>query len=201
MTQTRRTVIATLAACALLPGRAQAAVPIGAATGVAGPATLRHAGGEGALAVGNPLHEGDAVRTGDGGQADLLLNTATRLTLGPGAEVMLDRWLAEVGGEIRLGGPMVFDRPDDPGKIDLTVQTAFGSIGVRGTRFFAGPSNGVFAVFVSRGAVAVSAGGVSRALGPGDGVNLPGGGAPPTEVARWGAARIAAAFAQVGLVP
>lgn len=201
MTPTRRTVIATLAASALLPGRALAAVAIGAATGVAGPATLRHAGAEDALAVGSPLHDGDAVRTGDGGRADLLLNTATHLTLGPGAEVVLERWLAEVGGEIRLGGPLVFDRPDDLGKIDLTVRTAFGSIGVRGTRFFAGPSNGVFAVFVSRGAVAVSAGGVTRALGPGDGVNLPGDGAPPTEVARWGAPRIAAAFALVGLVP
>ena len=201
MTPTRRTVIHGLAACSLLPARALAATPIGAATDVAGPATLRHAGAEGALAAGAALHDGDAVRTGDGARADLLLNTATRLTLGPGAEVVLERWLAEVGGEIRLGGPMVFDRPDDLGKIDLTVQTAFGSIGVRGTRFFAGPSNGVFAVFVSRGAVAVSAGGVTRALGPGDGVNLPGGGAAPTEVVQWGAPRIAAAFAQVGLTP
>ena len=201
MTTTRRAVLHGLAACSLLPARALAATPIGAAREVADPATLRHEGVEASLVPGKALHEGDSVRTGDGGRADLLLNTATRLTLGPGAEVVLERWLAEVGGEIRLGGPMVFDRPDDLGKIDLTVQTAFGSIGVRGTRFFAGPSNGVFAVFVARGAVAVSAGGVTRALGPGDGVNLPGGGAAPSDVVPWGAPRIAAAFALVGLMP
>jgi len=37
--------------------------------------------------------------------------------------------------------------------------------------------------------------------GAGDGVTLPAAGQPPTEVARWGAPRIAAAFASVGLSP
>lgn len=200
MMTNRRHILTGLAATALWPRMARAATPIGAATGVSGQAMLSHVGVEGALAVGGAVFDGDRVRTGAGSLVQLLLNTETRLHLGPESDLILERYLADIGGTISLGGALVFDRPESLPKLDLTLSTAFGAIGVRGTRFFAGPSNGSYAVFVQRGAVTVSAAGVTRDLGPGDGVNL-GADAPPSEVVRWGAARIEAAFASVGTTP
>lgn len=173
---------------------------IGETVSVTGPATLTRGGADAALAPGMALAEGDRAATGAAGLAELMLYTRTRITMGPESDVVIESYLADVGGTIALGGAMVFDRPEDAAKVDLTFQTAFGAIGVRGTRFFVGPSNGDYAVFCQRGAVAVSNAGVTRELGPGDGVNLRAE-APPTEVVQWGAPRIIAAFASVGLTP
>ena len=95
---------------------------------------------------------------------------------------------------------MVFDRDDSLGPVDLTFQTEFGQIGVRGTRFFFGPSNSTAAVFVGRGRVDVTNAGVTRQLRAGDGVDMAAG-QPPSEVARWKQPRIDAAFALVGMAP
>ena len=68
---------------------------------------------------------------------------------------------------------------------------------VRGTRFFAGPSNNLFGVFVARGVVTVSAAGQQVTLREGEGTDIASPGAPPTPVKRWGAERIRAALASV----
>lgn len=194
----RRQILGGLAA-ALVPWPARAAV-LGAATVVQGHATLSRGQGDLTLTVGEALHEGDMLRTAEDARAELLLPTETHITLGPAAELLMERYLADIGGRLVIGGPMVFDRSDSLPKLDLTIATAFGEIGVRGTRVFVGPSNGVYAVFVQRGAVEVRAQGETRRLGPGEGVNLPEGG-PPGPVTAWGVPRILAAFASVGLVP
>jgi len=93
----------------------------------------------------------------------------------------------------------MFDRADDLPKIKLTVRSRFGLIAVRGTKFFAGPSKGVFGIFVERGEVQVTAAGVSRSLKAGDGVDIAKPGQPPSEVKQWGKPRIEAAYASVGL--
>jgi ferric-dicitrate binding protein FerR (iron transport regulator) len=156
-----------------------------------------------------PLHRddavfvGDTVRTDGRSLAELMLAEATVIDLGPNSALTIDSFTASLGGQISLGGAMVFDRPEDLPPIDLTVRSAFARIGVRGTRFFAGPSKGVFAVFVARGSVEVGmpgrTGGPTRVLGPGDGVDIARAGGRPGEVVRWGQARIDAAFASVGL--
>lgn len=150
------------------------------------------------LAPRSEILIGDLVWTASQSRAALDLDGGTRVNLGPKARLKVDRFLAEKGGTLELGaGALVFDRPDDLPKIGLTVRTTFGLIGVRGTRFFAGPSNDVFGVFVERGSVRVLSGGVERILGPGDGVDIPAKFAPPSPVKTWGAARVAAAFASV----
>lgn len=115
------------------------------------------------------VFQGDLVRTDRRSLAELMLAKTTRINLGPNTEFEIDSFIASLGGEVSLGGAMVFDRPEDLPPIDLTVRSAFAPIGVRGTRFFAGPSNGVFAVFVARGSVTVSTDGgfsvVTRILG------------------------------------
>ena len=72
----------------------------------------------------------------------------------------------------------------------MKIKSPYGLIAVRGTKFFAGPSNGVFAVFVDHGTVVVSAGGSDVVLRAGEGTDLNSRGANPTGVLRWGKARI-----------
>lgn len=163
-----------------------------------GEGTLRRGAEALPLTPGTPLREGDTAETGTDGLALLWLDEDTRLHMGPDSRIELAAFLSEVGGTIRIGGAMVFDRPDDRAPLDLTFTTAFGEIGVRGTRFFAGPSRGEFAVFVQRGTVEVRGAGVTRVLAAGEGCTMHEG-AAPGEVAAWGEARITEAFALLGL--
>lgn len=195
----RRHLLLTAAALPFAgPARADARVPLGEVLTVAGTGTLIHDGAAIPLAPGLALHEGDTAATGEDGLALLFLNEETRINLGLSSSIELATFLAEVGGAINVGGAMVFDRPEDRPPVDIRFATAFGEIGVRGTRFFAGPSRGDFAVFVQRGSVAVSNAGETRILAAGEGCAMIEG-AAPGPVSQWGAARIAEAFASLGL--
>ncbi|MEZ5798036.1 MAG: FecR domain-containing protein [Paracoccaceae bacterium] len=194
----RRALLAAPAVLALSSLPAAAAGPIGQTRSLRGSGKLVHDGRQSPLSVGMVLNEGDTVRIGAGAIAALFLHTETLIHMGPETQVTLARYLAEAGGTITIGGALVFDRPEAAPKVDLTFQSAFGEIGVRGTRFFFGPSKGKVAVFVDRGRVTVSNAGVSRTLRGGDGVDLARG-QPPSEVSQWKAPRIEAAFALVGL--
>lgn len=151
-----------------------------------------------------PLRKADAILLNDyvwterRSRALLALDGGTRIHLGPQAQLVIDRYVAEAGGDLVLGtGALVFDRAESLPPIDVEIRSTFGLIGVRGTRFFAGPSRGVFGVFVARGVVDVDAAGVARTLRAGDGVDIAAPGAPPSAVARWGQARIDEALASV----
>jgi len=176
-----------------------AADAIGTAIRLRGQGVLTRSSTPRPLRENDPLNEGDTVATAAASFAELMLFTRTQINLGPDSSLAIDRFLAGQGGVIQIGGRLVFDRPGDLPPLDLTLRNAFAQIGVRGTRFFAGTSNGVYAVFVERGRVEVLAAGETRSLSAGDGIDIPVAGAPPGPVARWGAARIAAAYASVGL--
>lgn len=180
-------------------GPAHAAGEIGVSVRAQGAGQLFRQGGLATLRAGYALFEADRIATGADGLAELRLNTDTTINLGPESEITIDRYLAEMGGVIQIGGAIVFDRPDDLPPIDLTVRTAFAQIGVRGTRFFCGPSKGLFSVFVDRGSVSVRALGTTRIVTAGEGVEVAAKGAAPRPVVKWGQARIDAAFASVGL--
>lgn len=200
MTISRRLLL-SLPALALLPRGAFAQAAIGTTRALTGQASLTRAGTSADLHQSDPLMEGDEIATMAASTAALELFTATQINLGPETRFTLDRFTADLGGVVSIGGAMVFDRPEDLPKLDLTVQSAFARIGVRGTRFFCGPSKGVYGIFVARGAIEVVAGGETRRLGPGDGIDIARPGVAPSAVAQWKAPRIAAAFASVGLTP
>jgi hypothetical protein len=173
---------------------------IGKAVEITGDVTRKQADHLEGLKVGASLMDHDFVATGKESFAELALGDDTSLLLGSETELLIDTFIAGQGGTIELGtGQMVFDRPEGLAKIDLTVRTAFGMIGVRGTKFFAGPSRGVFGVFVEHGLVEVTGGGVTRQVGRGQGVDIASPGAAPSEVAQWGDARIREAYASVGI--
>lgn len=171
------------------------------------------------LSIGASLMERDLLVTGRESFARLKLGADTDILLGPEAELLIDRYLAGQGGELQLmSGPMLFDRPEGLPKIDLTVKTTFGMIGVRGTKFFAGPLAGIFSVYVEHGRIDVSNAGVSRRVGAGEGLDIPPpdgsfrslGDAAKDAVAiarqavpglpsRWADTRVREAYARVGL--
>lgn len=202
----RRRLLAGIASGASLivfgPGPAAAeteagAEPAGAVETLTGPAWAE---GEAArdLAPAAPVFVGDRVVTGAEGRLGLLLTSEARVFMGPRTRLTIDRFIAGSATDLVLGeGAIIFDRDGDAAPTPVALSTAFGTIAVRGTRFFAGPSRGTFGVFVVRGALVVTAAGVEIALAAGFGTDIAAPGAPPLPPREWGAARIAEALAQV----
>ncbi|MGE6780932.1 FecR family protein [Ensifer adhaerens] len=202
MLVSRRAVVGGLLLTAVgggaVPSRAGPA--LGEATEVRGDVRLRQQKKDGPLAVGGQLFENDRVRTNAESFATLQLGSDTRVLLGAETDLLVDSFIAGQGGTLELGtGRMVFDRPEGLPKVDVAVRTAFGMIGVRGTKFFCGPSRAAFAVFVEHGSVSVERGGVSRIVAAGQGVEFHHRGDAPSEPVDWGEARIKEAYASVGL--
>jgi hypothetical protein len=144
-----------------------------------------------------PLFIDDVVGTGPASRLTLQLGKNTTLRVGSGARLTLDRLLVNAGGEITLqSGPILYDRPAGSAA-RMQIRSSFGLIAVRGTRFFAGPSAGVFGVFVERGSVSVSAAGSRVLLRAGQGTSIARPGAAPTPPASWRAQRIRTALESV----
>jgi hypothetical protein len=176
---------------------ALAAGPIGNVVRVQGDALVRRAEQDTPLATAAEIFVNDTVSTGTG--ARLVLNLGlTELRLGASARMRIDRFLAKRGGVVDLeSGPMLFDRPEDAPKTDIEFRSLFAVVAVRGTRFFAGPSNGVFGVFVERGALDVIGAGKTVRLIPGQGSNVKTPGDAPSDAAPWKPARVERALASV----
>ncbi|MEI8703369.1 MULTISPECIES: FecR domain-containing protein [unclassified Mesorhizobium] len=152
------------------------------------------------LIVGSDINDGDIVATSRHSYAELKLTDGTRILLGSETEFVIDRFAALQGGTLELvTGKMVFDRPEKMPKIDVSVRTIFGMLGVRGTKFFCGPNRGVHAIFVEHGLVTVEAGGMLQPVGTGEGLEITRLGAPPSNCSMWDEKRIAEAYAGITL--
>jgi hypothetical protein len=187
---------ATLAVSAAFAAGARSAERAGAVEDVRGEAFAQTAAVRRELERAAALFVGDQVGTGFQSRLAMRLGRATVVRLGEQSRLTLDRFLVNAGGEITLqSGPMLFDRP--AGGAPIQIRSPFGLIAVRGTRFFAGPSNARFGVFVERGSVAVSAAGSRVVVRAGEGTDIPYPGAAPTPAVRWGEPRIRAALESV----
>lgn len=190
-------VVALLASLAF-SGRSRAAEPAGRVEEIKGEAFADASNQHRLLEKMSSVYVGDRIETGVSSRLTLLLGEDTTIRLGERAHLLIDQFLWKTGGEISLqSGPMLFDRPSGSRPIPMRIKSPYGLIAVRGTKFFAGPSNGVFAVFVDHGTVVVSAGGSDVVLQAGEGTDLNSRGANPTGVVKWGQARIQAAFDSV----
>jgi ferric-dicitrate binding protein FerR (iron transport regulator) len=170
----------------------------GAVAEVKGEAFAEKASVRRSLDLQAPLFIRDQVATGGGSRLTMKLGRDTTLKLGEWGRVVIDRYIVDAGGEITLGsGSMLFDRPAGAKPMPVTIRSPYGLIAVRGTRFFAGPSNDVFGVFVAHGRVTVSAAGKSVTLRAGEGTNIARPGAQPTPPAKWGEPRIISAMMAV----
>jgi len=202
MTLARRTFLAGLTMGGLVrPVRADRP-PVGQVSTVTGAAqALFSSEPPRPLAPPAPVLLDDLLTTGPGARLACMLEGGMDLRLGENAALRVDALLLRgPGARVALrgfGGALLFDRPPEAPRVPTTVTMPWARMAVRGTRFFAGPLDGGFAVFVAHGRVLVEAGGGRAELAEGDGVDIAAPGAPPTNLRAWGAARIARALASV----
>jgi hypothetical protein len=150
------------------------------------------------LQKSSAVYVGDSVATGPSSRLTMLLGEDTTIRLGEQAHLVIDQFLSTTGGEISLqSGPMLFERPNGSRPQPAKIKSSYALIAVRGTTFFAGPSNGVFGVFVEHGTVVVSNAGGEVTLNAGEGTNLASPDSQPTAPVAWGQERIRKAFDSV----
>jgi len=169
---------------------------VGSVEDLTGEAFAENGAGRRNLDRAAPVFLGDEVETGVASRLGVRLGRNTTVKLGDQARLKIDRYLVDAGGEMTLSsGPLLFN--GQPHRASVKILSPFAMIAVRGTRFFAGPSNGRFGVFVVRGAVTVAAASQQVTLREGEGTDIVSPGAPPTPVKRWAPERIRAALASV----
>jgi hypothetical protein len=177
---------------------AERAEPVGSVEDVRGEAFAEARAQRRSLERAAPLFIQELVGTGPASRLTLQLGKDTTLRVGSEARLTLDRLLVNAGGEITLqSGPILFDRPATSTPARVQLRSSFGLIAVRGTRFFAGPSAGVFGVFVERGRVSVSAAGTRVVVRANQGTSIARPGARPTPPAPWKPERVRAALESV----
>lgn len=174
--------------------RAMAAERVGSVASLAGKASA----GSRELSAGADIFLAEVIKTTTGTRADLALGQRTRIKLGGATELKIARYLVDAGGEIDLmGGAIEFDRTGKQASSELRIRSPYGLIGVRGTKFFAGRSDGVFGVFVSNGAVSFSGGGRTVVVRSGEGSGIREPGAQPSTPSQWAPARVKEALRRV----
>jgi hypothetical protein len=177
---------------------ADAAPASGLVEAMRGEAFAEIKGARRALAVRANVFVEETVLTGQAARLSLRFGTDTTLRLGAAARLTIDRYIANAGGEFSLmEGGILLDRPRKQQGAESVLRSLFGLIAIRGTRVFAGPSNGVFGVFVVHGSVDVTAAGKTVKVDRGFGTNIARPGDPPTDPAAWKRPRIRAALASV----
>jgi hypothetical protein len=194
----RRVLLLGVAANWLAATRGHAAEPAGAVETARGECYALNAASRRTLASAAEIFINDAVATGVQSALALRLGLATQVKLGAETRLRIDRFVVNAGGVLVLEhGAMLYDHEAEAGKDPVTVRSPYGLVAVRGTRFFAGPSNGVFGVFVERGEVTVVGVQTAVVVQSGYGTNIAVPGAEPTLPTAWGASRIASAMASV----
>jgi ferric-dicitrate binding protein FerR (iron transport regulator) len=189
---------ALLALSAHSDALAESPPPAGRVDEVRGTATAEVAQDKRILSAAASVFVGESVLTAEQSRIALRLGRDTTLRLGEKARIKIDRFLVAAGGEITLEqGPLLLDKAPNSGARPVQVRGPFGLITVRGTKIFAGPSQGVFGIVVVQGAVVVAAAGQSVTLRSGEGTDIRSPGAAPTPPRRWGPPRVEAALASV----
>lgn len=183
------TLIGVMAAGPLLAQSRPA--PIGAVEEIRGEAAAEQGGTLRQLGPKADILVGDLLTTAKSARLTLRLGPATTIRLGGDARLKVERYLADTGGEFDLqAGHMMFQRSGKPASEGITFRSAYGLMAVRGTRFYAGPNRGQFALLVGEGLVQVSAGGRTVLVRPQQGIDIKAPGQPPTVPAAWQLPRI-----------
>jgi len=194
----RRSVLGGAACAAMFSSAPFAANAAGSVESCLGLADAESHGATRNLGNGAEIFVGDLVSTREAARLVMLLGVATRIHMGGNVRMRIDKFLAETRGELHFdSGPVLLDRNEGAPPMDLRLRSPFGTIALRGTRFFAGPSKGVFGVFVERGIVDFTAGGETVRLTAGEGSDVRRPGGKPTAPSRWGSERAVDALSSV----
>lgn len=191
------------------PVVAQEAGVIGTILEVEGKATVSVSGQSAVAAkVDMPVHTGDVLTTGEGARLFVLLIDDTELTLSENASMTVDEYIFDAddvaGNKARysvLKGAFLYvsglmtKRPDP----DVTIETPYASLGIRGTTVWGGDDAGEYGIFVGDGKVDVKTDAGRVRLGKGDGTGLKGRHLAPGQVKQWSQERIGRATKTVAL--
>lgn len=199
--------LALLAAFAvLLPAfAASAAEQVGKVSRMQGTAMRTTEGRTSDLSVEAPVHLLDVVTTGADARLQLTFADGTLLTVGERSRLTIDAFVyAPAGGTNRLAlsvaGPFRFvsgTMPKGAGT-EMSVNTPAATIGVRGTDFWGGPSQGTFGVFLFEGTITVTnSAGQAIMSASGSGVEVGGAAQAPGPVTQWAQTRVDDAVATV----
>ena len=157
--------------------------------------------------VGTVVHLQDSVQTGSDGRLEVTFRDGTKVTLGENANIVIDKYVFnpdESVGQASLNVTegafrFVTGRMKEMSNKNITVTTTAAQIGVRGTNFWGGKLRH-YGVFDFSGKVDVTAQGKTVGLSPGQGTDIPAGGAPGNPTT-WSAAKIAEALKTISFGP
>ena len=186
-----------------LPTVASAEPGVGSVTRLTGVCTGMLAGRTAVMALHAPVFLQQRLATGMPGRLEVTFDDASRVTLGDGSELTIDRFvydpdrkssiLMAVTGAMRFIGAL-----RKPPEAETTIRTPVAAIGARGTDVWAGPIDGQYGILLLEGVVVVTSDTGEVILDePGEGVNFAGPGAPPGPVRIWPAEKAARALAAV----
>lgn len=179
---------------------------VGSVTRLENDASIIRSGSEIPLEIGAAIKENDEITSGKDARVEITFTDGTNLRIGENARIGIDEYLYDpdnnVGNAIigALQGPFRFIT----GKIGelknkrIEVKSSLATIGIRGTDFWGGPSQGTYGVFLFEGTIVVfNAQGGRIVSVPGTGVDVDGADKAPTAAEAWGSARAEAALATV----
>jgi hypothetical protein len=197
----RRILTSAVAAASLLvswrPGTA-AADAVGSVKRAQGSALLKRDDGEFTAAAGADILAKDIALTGEQpSRLQLQFSGDTIVRLGANSVFEVERFVAGLAQSLQLQQGAAFIEHDSHKTPDITLRTPYGLLAARGTRFFAGPSNGVFGIFVQSGVVDVETPAGKVTLSTGEGTDIATPGEAPTPPKRWKPPRVRNALASV----
>lgn len=174
---------------------AQTGQPVAQVIAVAGSAvaTPPNAGRARTLVAGSTLNEGDSVATGRGARLKLGFADGSVLQLGEETTLTITLFAGPpTRRSVLLDAPRgvfraILEKLSPDGRFEIRANTAVAS--VRGTDFMGEVKDGALGLVTLEGLVVVAGPGGFVTLGPGEGTDVPAGGAP-RPVVRWGQARI-----------
>ena len=179
---------------------------IGHVSRVQNTASVARSGHETALQIDAPLHLDDTVMTPADARLEITFVDGTTLTLGEKASITLDSYVyspAQTGNQLAVSivqGAFYFvsgqmgKQPDR----DMSVRTAYATIGIRGTTFWGGPLDNPLDVLLLDGKVEVQSPGGAVVLDqPGKGTTIKAPGQKPTPPTSWAEDKRQRAFATI----
>jgi hypothetical protein len=171
---------------------------VGSVKRVQGSALLKRDDGELTAAAGVDILAKDVALTGDQpSRLQLQFGGETIVRLGANSIFEIERFVAGLAQALQLEQGAAFIEHDSKKTPDLTLRTPYALLAARGTKFFAGPSNGVFGIFVQSGVVDVETPAGKVTLSTGEGTDIAAAGEAPTAPKRWKPPRVRNALASV----
>lgn len=182
-------------------------VAVGTLIGREGNVSLLTAGGEAhPLSNNAPIHMHDVIETGPYARALIVLIDNTEITLGENAQLTIDEYIfAEDNAAANkarysiLRGAFLYAsglvaKKDVP---DVSVNTPYANIGIRGTSFWGGEIDGAYGVLVTDGQVSVQSGRGRISVDKGMGTSLTAKTDIPTRAVAWEQEKIDRAVATI----